>query len=225
MAWFHPNHIKYSEGFSVVQGRLHFSQVLAPLSPGERVQGDHSRHVSQQWHQTCFSPYRVWKTDTIVGWTHKLNLFNSNVQGGGELWKIAMLIFKSGINNQTNRVKYAFESFKYLTLTKAVLSPQLAMKLKWGRFVILRGGANNMECDWQLGSEVRSVRDKLDEMGKNLNPTSTQRIARSSYNTNLLVKNFDYQCQVAPQVLSHRKVSRDMDKYSFNITFSLVSSL
>lgn len=160
-----------------------------------------------------------------MGWTHKLNLFNSNVQGGGELWKIAMLIFKSGINNQTNRVKYALESFKYLTLTKAVLSPQLAMKLKWGRFVILRGGANNMECDWRLGSEVRSVRDKLDEMGKNLNPTSTQRIARSSYNTNLLVKNFDYQCQVAPQVLSHRKVSRDMDKYSFNITFSLVSSL
>lgn len=82
-----------------------------------------------------------------------------------------------------------------------------------------------MECDWRLGSEVRSVRDKLDEMGKNLNPTSTQHIARSSYNTNLLVKNFDYQCQVAPQVLSHRKVSRDMDKYSFNITFSLVSSL
>ena len=37
-----------------------------------------------------------------------------------------MLIFKSGINNQTSIVKYAFESFKYLTLTKAVLSPQLA---------------------------------------------------------------------------------------------------
>lgn len=51
-----------------------------------------------------------------------------------------MLIFKSGISNQTNRVKYAFESFKYLALTKAVLSPQLTMKLKWGRFVNLRGG-------------------------------------------------------------------------------------
>ena len=82
-----------------------------------------------------------------------------------------------------------------------------------------------MECDWQLGSEVRSVKDKLDGMGKNLNPTSAQRIARSSYNTNLLVKNFDYQCQVAPQALSHSKVSRDMDKYSFNIIFSLVLSL
>lgn len=51
-----------------------------------------------------------------------------------------MLIFKSGISNQTNKVKYAFESFKYLALTKAVLSPQLTMKLKWGRFVNLRGG-------------------------------------------------------------------------------------
>ena len=72
---------------------------------------------------------------------------------------------------------------------------------------------------------MRSVKDKLDGMGKNLNPTSAQRNARSSDNTNVLVNNFDYQCQVAPQVLSHSKVSRDMDKYSFNIIFLLVSSL
>ena len=114
-----------------------------------------------------------------------------------------MLIFKARVNNQFNRVKYAFESFKYLALIKAVLPPQLAMKLKWGRFVNLKGGANNTECDRRLESEVRSVKDKLDGMGKNLNPTSAQCSARSSNNTNLLVQSFDNQCQVHPQVLSH----------------------
>ncbi|CAH3023168.1 unnamed protein product [Porites evermanni] len=49
-------------------------------------------------------------------------------------------------------------------------------------------------------------------MGKNLNPTSAQRIARSTYNTYLLVKNFDYQCQVAPQVLSHSKRTESLCK-------------
>ena len=128
-----------------------------------------------------------------------------------KFWKIAMRIFKARVNNQFNRVKYAFESFKYLALIKAVLPPQLAMKLKWGRFVNLIRGANNMECDQRLASEVRSVKDKLDGMGKNLNPTSAQRSARSSNNTNLLVKNFDFQRQVHPQVLSHGKVSRELD--------------
>ena len=128
-----------------------------------------------------------------------------------KFWKIAMLIFKTKINNQTNRVKYAFESFKYLALIKAVLPHQLSMKLKWGRFVNQKGGANNMECDRRLESEVRSNKDKQDGMGKNLTPKSAQRIARSSNNVNLMLETFDTNCQVTPQVLSHSKVSRDLD--------------
>ena len=128
-----------------------------------------------------------------------------------KFWKIAMLIFKAKINKQTNRVKYAFESFKYLALTKAVLPHQLSMKLKWGRFVNQKGGANNMECDRRLESEVRSNKDKQDGMGKNLTPKSAQRIARSSNNVNLMLATFDTNCQVMPQVSSHSKVSRDLD--------------
>lgn len=127
-----------------------------------------------------------------------------------KFWKIAMLIFKGKINN-SNRVKYAFESFKYLALIKAVLPHQLSMKLKWGRFVNPKGGANNMECDRRLESEVHSNKDKQDGMGKNLTPTSAQRIARSSNNINLMLENFDGNCQVSPQVLSHSKVSRNLD--------------
>lgn len=128
-----------------------------------------------------------------------------------KFWKIAMLIFKTKINNQTNRVKYAFESFKYLAMIKAVLPQQLAMKLKWGRFVNPKGGANNMECDRRLESEVRSNKDKQDGMGKNLTPKSAQRIAHSSNNVNLMLETFNTSCQVKPQVLSHSKVSRNLD--------------
>lgn len=128
-----------------------------------------------------------------------------------KFWKIAMLIFKAKINNQTNRVKYAFESFKYLAMIKAVLPPQLSMKLKWGRFVNQKGGSNKMECDRRLKTEVRSNKDKQDGMGKNLTPASAQRIARSSNSINSMLENFDTTCQVVPQVLSHSTVSRDLD--------------
>lgn len=128
-----------------------------------------------------------------------------------KFWKIFMLIFKARVNRQSNRVKYAFESFKYLALVKAVLPPQLALKLKWGRFVNSKGGANNMECDRRLESEVRSVKDKMDAMGKNLTPVSAPRIARSSNNTTAMLKHFDQHCEVHPQVLSHSKMSRELD--------------
>ena len=128
-----------------------------------------------------------------------------------KFWKIGMLIFKARVNRQSNRVKYAFESSKYLALVKAVLPPQLALKLKWGRFVNSKGGANNMECDRRLESEVRSVKDKMDAMGKNLTPVSAQRIARSSNNTTAMLKHFDQHCEVNPQVLSHSKMSQELD--------------
>ena len=35
----------------------------------------------------------------------------SDVNREEKFWKIALLIFKAQINNQTNRVKYAFKSF------------------------------------------------------------------------------------------------------------------
>ena len=128
-----------------------------------------------------------------------------------QFWKIGMLIFKARVNRQSNRVKYAFESFKYLALVKAVLAPQLALKLKWGRFVNSKGGANNMECDRRLESEVRSVKDKMDAMGTNLTPGSAQRIARSSNNATAMLKHFDQHCEVHSQVLSHSKMSRELD--------------
>ena len=85
------------------------------------------------------------------------------------------------------------------------------MKLKWGRFVNPKGDANNMECYRRLKSEVCSNKDKQDGMGKNLTPKSAQRIARSSNNVNLMLETFDTSCQVKPQVLSHSKVSRNLD--------------
>lgn len=68
-----------------------------------------------------------------------------------------------------------------------------------------------MECDQRLESEVRSVKDKMDAMGKNLTPVSAQRIARSCNNTTAMLKHFDQHWEVHPQVLSHSKMSRELD--------------
>ena len=68
-----------------------------------------------------------------------------------------------------------------------------------------------MEYDQRLESEVRSVKDKMDPMGKNLTPVSVQRIARLSNNTTAMLKHFDQHCEVHPHVLSHSKMSRELD--------------
>lgn len=68
-----------------------------------------------------------------------------------------------------------------------------------------------MECDRRLESEVRSVKGKMDAMGKNLTPVSAQRIARSSSNTTAMLKHFYQHCEVHPEVLSHSKMSRALD--------------
>ena len=98
-----------------------------------------------------------------------------------------------------------------MALVKEVLPPLLVLKLKWERFVNSKGGANKMECDRRLESEVRSVKDKMDPMGKNLTPVSVQRIARSSNNTTAMLQHFDQHCEVHPHVLSHSKMSRELD--------------
>ena len=48
-------------------------------------------------------------------------------------WKPMLLLFKVKIQNQ-NRTKYAYVAIKYLCLIKALLTPRIAHKLKWGRY-------------------------------------------------------------------------------------------
>ena len=48
-------------------------------------------------------------------------------------WKLMLLLFKVKIHNR-NRTKYAYVAIKYLCLIKALLTPIMAHKLKWGRY-------------------------------------------------------------------------------------------
>ena len=54
-------------------------------------------------------------------------------------WKLMLLLFKVKINNR-NRTKYAHVAIKYLCLIKALLTPRMAHKLKWGRYFNDTGG-------------------------------------------------------------------------------------
>lgn len=53
-----------------------------------------------------------------------------------------------------------------------------------------------MECDWWLESEVCSVKDKMDVMGKNLILVSVQCIVCLFNNIIVMLKYFDQYCEV-----------------------------
>ena len=48
-------------------------------------------------------------------------------------WKLMLLLFKVK-NKNRNRTKYTYTAMKYLCMTKAILTPRMAFKLKWGRY-------------------------------------------------------------------------------------------
>ena len=51
-----------------------------------------------------------------------------------------LLIFKTKVRRKGSRTKYAFEAFRYFALLNSLLSPCMAHKRKWGRFVNTSGG-------------------------------------------------------------------------------------
>jgi len=123
-----------------------------------------------------------------------------------------IVIFQAKINNKMNKVKYAHEAFKYLCLVKAVLTPRMAHKLKWGRFFSHSGGhGNNIECDLRVEHEVRTLKHLFNEMGGSLNEENAQRVARSMNNTDKVIGNLHKECVVTPQSSNHSTVQSDDD--------------
>ena len=126
-------------------------------------------------------------------------------------WKLMLLLFKVKINNR-NRTKYAHVAIKYLCLIKALLTPRMAHKLKWGRYFNDTGRPGGcIPIDQRVEHEVRDVKDHFDRLGRNLNETSAQRFAHSQTNSNEMLKNIDKGLGVTPQSKGHNTISSDSD--------------
>lgn len=126
-------------------------------------------------------------------------------------WKLMLLLFKVKINNR-NRTKYAYTAMKYLCLIKAMLTPRMAHKLKWGRYFNETGKPGGcIPIDQRVEHEVRDVKDHFDRLGRNLDETSAQRFTHSQTNSQEVLKNLDKCLGVTPQCRGHARVSSYSD--------------
>lgn len=127
-------------------------------------------------------------------------------------WKILLLLFKIKFKAKCNRVKYAYTAFKYLCQVKATLSERMAEKLKWGRYVNSSGGkGKNIPCDLRIEHEVRNLKCRFESLGKNLTPTTAQKIARSQTKLNDVVSNFDKHMKTTTLSMGHTTLSSELD--------------
>ena len=128
------------------------------------------------------------------------------------IWKILLLIFKAKIRNKGSRTKYAFEAFKYIAMLNSLLSPRMAHKLKWGKFINTRGGqGNNIPCDLRVEHAVRNMKGLFSSIGGKLDSSNADRVVKAHNNIQRIINNFDQQCDVGSQSSSHKTLSSDMD--------------
>lgn len=122
-------------------------------------------------------------------------------------WKLMLLLFKVKIKNR-NRTKYAYTAMKYLCMTKVILTPRMALKLKWGKYFNDTGKPGGcIPIDQRVEHEVRDVKDHFARLQKNLNETSAQRYCHSQSKGQTILTNIDRVLGVTPQSKGHSTVS------------------
>lgn len=128
------------------------------------------------------------------------------------IWKLLLLIFKAKVRRKGSRTKYAFEAFRYIALLNSLLTPRMAHKLKWGRFVNTSGRhGNNIACDLRVEHEVRKTKELLSGIGGKLDEKNSQRVVKAQQKLDVVVSNFDRECEVNPQCSTHTKLTAEID--------------
>ncbi len=128
------------------------------------------------------------------------------------IWKLLLLIFKAKVRRKGSRTKYAFEAFRYIALLKSLLTPRMAHKLKWGRFVNTSGGhGKNIACDMRVEHEVRKTKEPLSGIGGKMDEKNSQKVVKAQQKLDAVVLNFDQECGVNPQCKTHTKLSSEND--------------
>ncbi|KAK3745392.1 hypothetical protein QZH41_001413 [Actinostola sp. cb2023] len=88
----------------------------------------------------------------------------------------------------------------------------MAQKLKWGRYVNSSGGkGRNIPCDLRIEHEVRLLKGRFDNIGKNLTPDNAQKIAKSQKHLSEIVSHFDTQAKTPAQTTGHTTLSSEAD--------------
>lgn len=170
------------------------------------------RSVSEE---TSFEPDRVkYYGHTVLELiVFLMNWTDAVREGDGErcnlMRKRLMLYFKL----KSPYSKYAIEVFTNIAQTEYLMSPQLAHRVTWGRFVNWRGGAaKNIEADLVREICNRCSKNVVQGMGPNKTKEAIRCASRAEAGIHEIIVNFDFNSKVTPQSTRHTKMSSKEDE-------------
>jgi L1 cell adhesion molecule like protein len=122
-------------------------------------------------------------------------------------WRYLLLFFRA-----SRRTNYAIEAFTLLAQEKFVLSPRMALQLKWSRTVNTHGRpGKNIPMDLHMEHLNREVKTALHGLGSNVTDNAIQRIGKCVQMTVSVLKNFDEVNRVPTQSGHHTRRSSQAD--------------
>ncbi len=115
-------------------------------------------------------------------------------EGDGERNDINMKRLLQYFKSYGSFSKYAVEMFTAIAQRKALLSEEMAHRIRWGRFVNWAGGRRkNIECDTAQEICNRTCKNIVLGMGANKTPTAIVRASKSAAGVEQIVKRFDFE--------------------------------
>ena len=134
-------------------------------------------------------------------------------EGDGERNDINMKRLLQYFKSYGSFSKYAVEMFTAIAQRKALLSEEMAHRIRWGRFVNWAGGrGKNIECDTAQEICNRTCRNIVLGMGANKTPTAIVRASKSAAGVEQIVTRFDVETGIHKKSTAHTSRSSQDDE-------------
>jgi len=138
--------------------------------------------------------------------------FNDAVREGDgtrilRCWRYFLLLFKA-----SGRTNYSVEAFTLLAQYEYMLSPRMAMQLKWSRTVNVHGRrGKNVAGDLHMENLNRECKNTLSGLGANTNDYSVQRVGKCIGRMQTILHKYDQVNRVHGDSGTHTRRSTLVD--------------
>lgn len=134
-------------------------------------------------------------------------------EGDGERNDINMKRLLQYFKSHGSFTKYAIEMFTAIAQRKALLSEEMAHRIRWGRFVNWTGGrGKNIECDTAQEICNRTCKNMVLGMGANKTTAAIVRTSKSADGVEQIVNNCDVETQLHKTSTAHTSRSSEDDE-------------
>ena len=138
--------------------------------------------------------------------------FNDSIREGDgtrilRCWRYFFLFFKA-----SERTNYSIEAFTLLAQEKYLLSPRMAMQLKWSRTINVHGRpGKNIPGDLHMEHLNRECKEAISGLGANITEKSIQRIGKCLGRVKSTLQQYDSVNEVKQESGHHTSHSTDVD--------------